>query len=107
MTKVNERFAAHVTNIAFNLTLSKTMVVQLVATASGGDRRWELLRRLGMLPLELGANRALVSRGLAEAPDPEFPGMLILTEAGQHVLKLLEIAGLVEAIARKEKENAK
>lgn len=105
MTEINHKFASHVTSIAFNLTLSKSMVLKLVEVKAN---RSNLFRVIGLNDTAVAAARALIERGLIVAPDPVWPGRYEMTAAGEHVFALLEMAGLVQRIETKlaEKETA-
>ena len=99
----NRLFAAHVTSTAFHLSLSKSMIGVLVDVAQYTDNRvkaYSVMRALGMRDTWVGSARCLVDRGLIMSPDPEWPGRFVLTEAGEHVMALLQISGLVEPITR-------
>ena len=87
-------FAAHVTQVAFNLSLSRNMVFVLEAI-SRGCLASANMRAQGMIDTAVPSMGRLKARGLVWAPDPEWPGRCELTEAGKHVLALLRIAGLV------------
>ena len=104
--KINHKFAAYATSIAFNLTLSRPMVVQLAEIALRRDSVISFMRSLGMRDTAVGAMRQLERRGLCYAPDPEWPGCMKLTEAGEHVFKLLQIAGIIDPIAESIKGTA-
>lgn len=104
MTTPNQLFASHVTSVAFSLSLSKTMVCCLVEIAENRDaraRQYRVMKAMGLRDTWVSAARCLVERGLIMAPDPEWPGIFVLTEPGEHVLALLQIAGIVEKITTK------
>ena len=97
----NRLFASHVTSTAFSLSLSKSMIGVLVDISNCEDARsktYSVMRALGMRDTWVGSARCLVDRGLIIAPDPEWPGRFDLTDAGKHVVALLQIAGLAEPI---------
>lgn len=87
-------FSAHVTQVAFNLSLSRNMVFVLAAIERGGLSSADM-RGHGMYDTAVPSMRRLRERGLVWSPDTELPGLCELTEAGRHVLALLRIAGLV------------
>lgn len=111
MTEINHAFRESVTSVSFSLSLSRRMVLSLAAIADeqrlrdpDKDPRMpsepEWRRRL-MLVADIGRNdtvgpaRSLQRRGLVYAPDRKWPGVYRLTSAGEHVLELLKIAGVV------------
>lgn len=98
-----QRFSAHVTQVAFGLSLSRGMVFVLDAIARR-DRSMNM-RKAGMTDTTVPTMRRLIDRGLVFAPDPDWPGVCELTEAGRHVHALLVIAGLVADLPA-EKEAA-
>jgi len=101
MSAPNRLFAAHVTSTAFHLSLSRSMIGVLVDIANSQDARvksYSVMRALGLRDTWVGSARCLVDRGLIFSPDPEWPGRFNLTEAGEHVIALLQIAGLAEPI---------
>lgn len=98
MTKINLEFAEHTTSVAFQLTLSKSMIVKLVEIATRRPNDNSLFLVLGLSDRAVMAGRALRDRGLVVAPDPEWQGQYELTEAGEHLFALLQIAGLVQRI---------
>jgi hypothetical protein len=104
---LNPKFAEACTNIALNLQLSKAQVVMMVQVATRSTYLPDLYRILGMHSVGVGAGRNLESRGLIYAPDPEWPGLYKLTEAGEHVFALLQIAGLVQRITDKIPQEEK
>lgn len=92
----NSRFSNYVTSMAFNLSLSKAMIVAMAQIANEapkhcGDSFWAV----GAPDTAVPAMRALELRGLVYAPDPKWPGAKQFTEAGQHVFELLKISGLI------------
>lgn len=102
--EINPLFANHVTSIAFNLSLSKNMVVALVDVEARGEPyrgERDTFRALGMPSNFVGGLRGLLERGLVVAPDPEWPGACVLTEAGRHVFALLQCAGIIQRIENK------
>lgn len=106
MTEINPLFAQSVTSIAFNLILTKTMVVTLTDIASKGGAARDSFRAMGMSSNFCVGLRGLLERGLVVAPDPEWPGRCEMTEAGQAVFSLLKMAGIVQRIEDKVKERA-
>lgn len=94
----NKKFADHVTSLAFNLTLSKAMVVALVEIANntGIMQIGNTLRVLGAPDTTVPTRRRLAERGLIHLPTGEWP--YVLTEAGEHVVALLKIAGIAETV---------
>lgn len=103
---INPIFANHVTSIAFNLSLSKNMVVVLTDIASQGAVRRDTFRALGMPSNFCNGLRGLLERGLVFAPDPQWPGRCEMTDAGKAVFSLLQMAGIVQRIADKIGEAA-
>lgn len=101
MTKENARFASYVTQVAFNLSLSRNMVFVLDAIAHG-QFATRNMRAAGMIDTAVPSMRRLQERGLVYATDPEWPGRCQLTEAGRHVHALLCIAGLATKPAATE-----
>jgi hypothetical protein len=99
---MNHQFAAYVTSTAFNLSLSRSMIVCLVDIANNDEYAMGL-RIAGLYETTVGTRRKLADRGLIFAPDPKWPGRFELTEAGSLVVELLKVAGLIEA---KEKAAA-
>ena len=101
---MNERFAAHVTSTAFHLSLSRSMIVSLVAIHN--QRKpgefGNALRFAGLRDTAVDTNRRLADRGLIVAPDPKFPGLYEITSAGSLVVELLKEAGLVQDTAKEE-----
>ena len=95
---MNEQFRHAVTSTAFILTLSKQMIIALVSIHSGDRSKMDVFKLLGMVDSSYTSAAALKYRGLVIAPDPEFPGVFELTQAGELVLKLLGEAGLVHNI---------
>lgn len=72
------------------------------------SKTYSVMRALGMRDTWVGSARCLVDRGLIVAPDPQWPGVFNLTDAGKHVLALLQIAGLAEPIVTAiEREKVK
>ena len=60
------------------------------------------MRAHGMIDTAVPSMRRLEERGLVYAPDPEWPGRMVLTDAGKHVHGLLVIAGLATAVQQVE-----
>jgi len=98
---MNHQFRQAVTAIAFNLTLSKQMIISLVSIAHGDRMRMDVFRHLGMVDCSCVSAKALEHRGLIVAPDTEFPGLYELTKAGELTLELLKEADLVRDIQNK------
>ena len=100
---VNERFAAHVTGIAFSLQLSKAQIIKLVEVAGRGpDGGYtNYFRALRAHDTSVVSGRVLEEKGLVHAPDPQYPGLYELTDPGRLVFDLLKMAGLVERIEAK------
>lgn len=98
MTAFNPKFAAHVTSTAFHLSLSRSMIVSLVAIANQKTpgQYGNALRAVGLRDTAVDTNRRLEERGLIVAPDPKFPGLYEITSAGKLVVELLKEAGLVQ-----------
>lgn len=88
----NNKFRDYVTSASFSLQLSRPMIAMLALI--GGNHLPEL-RKMGIRSIEVPTMRRLEERGLLYSPDPVWPGRMELTDAGRHVLALLEIAGLV------------
>lgn len=104
----NNLFANHVTSASFSLSLSKTMIIVLVEISEmkGKMRDKCVLKANGIRSIWVPTVRCLEDRGLIFAPDKDWPGRFLITEAGEHVLALLQIAGLVvDAPAPAEKEK--
>ena len=103
----NSLFANHVTSASFSLSLSKTMIIVLVEIAEmkGKMRTHCVLKANGIRSIWVPTVRCLEDRGLIFAPDKDWPGKFFLTEAGEHVLALLQIAGLV--VEAKQEEEVK
>lgn len=101
MNSENARFASYVTQVAFNLSLSRNMVFVLDAIARG-NLATSNMRQHGMIDTAVPSMRRLQERGLVYAADPEWPGRCRLTEAGEHVHALLCIAGLATKPAANE-----
>jgi len=99
--EINPIFAGHVTSIAFNLSLSKNMVVVLTDIAREGSVKRDTFRVLGMPSNFCNGLRGLLERGLVFAPDPQWPGRCEMTEAGRAVFSLLQMAGIVQRISDK------
>lgn len=106
MIDINPKFARSVTSIAFNLTLTKNMVVTLFDIATGESVRRDTFRLLGMPSNFVSGLNGLLDRGLVYAPDPEWPGRCLMTKEGEHVFALLQAAGIVQQIEDKHKEAA-
>lgn len=114
----NAKFASHVTQVAFNLNLSRNMVwildqicradYQVPADDPNYYSDWPTLdmRKHGMRDTAVGGMRSLVARGLIYAPNHDFPGICVPTEAGRHVHALLALAGLVPKLAANSKGEA-
>jgi hypothetical protein len=99
-TAPNERFATHVTSTTFHLSLSKGMIICLIAFANQrkpGDYG-NVLRAAGLRDTFVGTARSLAERGLIEAPDKRWPGIYNLTRAGELTVSLLMEAGMVERV---------
>lgn len=117
----NQKFADHVTSIAFHLSLSRQMVICLVEVRERqqliekhGEKEGERLilegfrpgrsrwRALGMPSNQVPAYWALERRGLVEQMPEKFSergwGKQRLTKAGELVFGLLEEAGLIERL---------
>ena len=101
MASVNAKFAAHVTSLAFSLQLSKPQIIRLVEIATRPNLGGNLFRILGAYDNSVAAGRALEEKGLVYAKDPSLPGLYTMTEAGELVFQLLQMAGLVEKIEQK------
>jgi len=99
--EINPIFAGHVTSIAFNLALSKNMVVVLTDIARECGVKRDTFRVLGMRSNFCNGLQGLLDRGLVFAPDPKWPGRCEMTEAGQAVFSLLQMAGIVQRISDK------
>ena len=102
MTNGNNRFANYVTQVAFNLSLSRNMVFVLDPIAHGTLASTNM-RAHGMIDTAVPSMRRLEERGLVYATDAEWPGRRVLTDAGKHVHALLIIAGLATTVQQKEK----
>lgn len=98
--KYDANFAGAVTSMAFSLNLSRNMILKLVAVKNG-QHHVDLWRAAGFADATVPSGWALKKRGLVHSPDAKAPGLYELTEAGEHVYSLLEIAGLVQATERK------
>ena len=96
----NEAFANSVTNMAFNLTLSKNMVICLACTAGVADiYSRDIFTAFGSYDTAVTSRQALRKRGLIQKMrGQEKEGIYELTEAGKHIFELLKIAGLVQKI---------
>lgn len=103
MTEINHRFAEAVTQASFSLTLSKPMIAYLACIGYGYAPNF---RVFGMSGTEVAANRQLLNRGLVYAPNPDWPGATLLTEAGKHVFELLKISGIIVQFERSIEEDA-
>lgn len=106
----NSRFSNYVTSMAFNLSLSKAMIVAMAQIANEAPKHcaasyWAV----GAPDTAIPAMRALQQRGLVYSPDPKWPGAMEFTDAGKHVFELLKIAGLIthlqNAVNEYRKEN--
>ena len=100
MTKYNEKFANSVTTTAFDLRLSKNMAITLAAIATNSARlkTKEFYAAFNMVDRYVCNSKALKEKGLVYAPDPKYKGIVELTEAGEHVVALLEIAGIIKKV---------
>lgn len=104
--KYDPQFASSVTSMAFSLNLSRNMIMKMVAIKNG-QLQLDLWRMAGVPDACVPAGWSLEKRGLVWSPDANAPGLYRLTEAGEHVYALLEIAGLVSPLMAKiEKETA-
>lgn len=93
------KFAAHVTSLAFNLSLSRNMIITLAQIAGHAEKyERDVFVAFGGFDTAVTSGRALEERGLVYGFNPERPGMYRLTKAGEHVLELLKIAGLIEQV---------
>ena len=92
---MNHQFRQAVTSTAFNLTLSKTMIIALVSIANGDRMRMDVFRHLNMVDSSYNAAEALRRRGLIEFLNSTLPGIFTLTQAGKLTLELLKEADLV------------
>lgn len=118
MAEINHAFRESVTSVSFNLSLSRRMVLSLAAIAdeqrlrdpdksprTPSEPEW---KRHVMLVSSIGRNdtvgpaKSLERRGLIYAPDKKWPGIFCLTEAGEHVLELLKIAGVIVEVSDDE-----
>lgn len=87
---MNQQFAAYVQGVAFQITLSRSMVLALSRLASGD-------------PDPFGSHfikitRSLERRGLIEPmPEPRQRPFWRLTRAGALTVELLREAGMIEA----------
>ena len=97
--KYDANFASAVTSMAFTLSLSRGMIFRMVAIKNG-QHMADLWRMAGVPDNAVPSGWALQKRGLVWSPDADNPGIYKLTEAGELVYSLLEIAGLVQASER-------
>ena len=96
---MNKSFANYTTSLAFNMSLSKNMVIALAAIAGYADRYdKKTYIALGSYDTAVTSARCLKDRGLVYSYDPEKPGLYKLTKAGELVIELLKEAGLIEVI---------
>lgn len=99
----NPVFAEYVSSVSFQISLTRNMILKLFSIKND---EWNVYRAAGIADASCVSANAVIRRGLAHAPDPQYPGILELTEAGEHVYALLEISGqitpLVESYAKKE-----
>lgn len=110
---IHQKFAQHVTSIAFSLQLSRPQIIKLVDVASNlpedagnySIRKRDLYRILGVPDASCTAGRILHEKGLVEAPDPNYPGFYVLTEPGKLVFHLLQMAGLIGRIEARVAEK--
>lgn len=99
MTKVNQAFANAVTSTAFNLSLSRNMIMRLVEIKVRQPGHFtDVFRAAGVTDSSYESGQALLRRGLVEAKNPRYPGHYTLTEAGELVHQLLIMAGLTKPI---------
>ena len=97
---MNRKFADHVTQTAFHLTLSRNMIGTMARIrnhAYESDRTWTAN---GSDQFLMGA-KALIERGLvqhSDAADAEGRHWKF-TDAGEHVFELLVLSGLVSSVA--------
>lgn len=99
-------FAAHVTGVAFHLTLSKSMIICLKDIANENGRA-DGLRAAGLSETTVPTRKRLEERGLIYAPNINWPGRYVLTKAGLLTVELLKVAGLIEHhVESSEKEEA-
>jgi hypothetical protein len=99
---VNKQFADHVTSMAFNLSLSKSMIITLGHIATNTHCRGSgLYRAFGVADTYVPCVNRLLERGLVHSPDKELPGRVELTEPGELVVQLLRMAGLLEKFDKK------
>lgn len=96
---MNSKFAEHVTSVAFNLSMTRSMIVVLVSIANKRHATGkQTLRLIGLPDTSVSTARRLEDRGLIHAPDPKYPGRYDLTRVGELVIELLREAGLVQSI---------
>jgi len=69
---------------------------QVAGHANKYDR--DIYIAFGGADTSVGSGRALEERGLVYAPDKKLPGLYKLTEAGELVLGLLKLSGLVQRV---------
>lgn len=93
--RYNPVFAEYVSSVSFNVTLTRNMILKMVSIKTDA---LDVYRRAGVACACCVSADALLRRGLAWAPDPQKPGILELTEAGEHVYELLKISGQVQPL---------
>lgn len=101
---MNSNFRDFVTQTAFDLKLSKRMIVTLVIVMN--DDYWEedrvysrdIYACYGAPEWYVPGIKALNRRGLVYAPDKKQPGIVKLTKAGELVVELLKEAGLIQKV---------
>lgn len=92
----NSRFANYVTSMAFNISLSKAMIVVMAQIGSEVRKHdTSSFWAVGAPDTAVPSLRCLIERGLIYAPNPDLPGICVFTEAGKHVFELLKISGLI------------
>ena len=75
------------------------MIIALATVAGYADRhKRDVYVAFGGFDTAVTSGRALLERGLVRAPDKQFPGNYELTDAGEHVVELLKIAGIIEKV---------
>lgn len=103
----DRKFAGYVTSIAFQMSLSKSMVINLLDIANDKMRSREGIYIYGLRDNAVPSRACLEERGLIYAPDPEWPGRYMLSEAGKHVVELLKIAGIAIKVEEIDASSAK
>lgn len=93
--RYNPVFAEYVSSVSFQISLTRNMIVKMVGIKT---KSWDVFRMAGVADASCMSAGALIRRGLAHAPDPQWPGRLELTEAGEHVYSLLEISGQIQPL---------